>query len=196
MNRTWHNHPRTYAYARRLKVPYENISFGESPEAGYATEDALALDAIINVSDLPGVVFESPAHSSQRLYWFPIDEYEPWSLPALHAAWRTLDFHHDLGHNIVVHCLAGRNRSPGVLYWWLRSRGHAEADIPTLLSLEQDEIFHRRLQVVDGFTPTWILHFATAAKHTAKAGTGDLLFQLFTVKERHRIEGRTEVEEP
>lgn len=63
--------------------------------------------AVINVSDSPGLLFESPV----PYFWYPINEISKWSYGPFYFAAKIVDNFKSHAAPILFHCHAGINRS-------------------------------------------------------------------------------------
>jgi hypothetical protein len=135
---TWHKAPETKVTPYRLKAPYDNVYVGEDPGDGMTQEYADQFDAIVNVSCTECALFE-PSRPDQRTYWYPINEMGRWSLGYLFWLKKVMDFHHDKGHRIYLHCHAGAYRSPSAAVLWLQSRGHTPLEAISLGAMRCDK---------------------------------------------------------
>lgn len=120
----WFEHSENQVDPYQLAAPYDNIWVGPDPLDGMTPETAKSYNAVINVSDSPCAVFE-PSYPGQAMHWYPVNEIGRWNLSYLFWLKRVLDYHHEQGHKIYLHCHAGAYRSPSAAVLWLQSRGHS-----------------------------------------------------------------------
>lgn len=121
----WYEHPKDRINLEkcRCQAPFDNIYVGPSPLDGFTKETADSFDAIINVSHVPYALFH-PSRPDQRTYWYPVNELGEWSYAYFAYMFQVLDFHHDKGHKVYVHCSAGAYRSPSIVRLWLRYKDY------------------------------------------------------------------------
>ncbi len=123
----WCSAEKTGVSTYTLKFPYNNVVVGSDPRDGMTREYADSFDAIVNVSDSIGSLFE-PSNPSQRTYWYPVNEIGRWNMSFIYWLKKILDHHHELGHRIYLHCHAGAYRSPSTAVLWLQSRDHTDRE--------------------------------------------------------------------
>ncbi len=102
----WYEHEKDKINLERCKcaAPFDNIFVTPTPRDGLTKESADSFDAIINVCHSPEVLFQ-PSRPDQRTYWYPVNELGEWSYAYFAYMFKVLDYHYDLGHRIIVHCL-------------------------------------------------------------------------------------------
>jgi hypothetical protein len=162
---SWYSRDKNGVSVYQLKEPYENVYIGSDPRDGMTEETARSFDAIVNVSDTPGVLFE-PSFSEQRVYWYPVNEVGRWNLSYLFWLKKIMDHHHFKGHKIYLHCHAGAYRSPSAAILWLQSRGHSAQEALRIGSYRGDDSHTYRLWGRYGNIPrTKDTVFETMRKH-------------------------------
>jgi hypothetical protein len=139
-SKPWHDQPKTFARWYQLKAPYDNVYVGCDPLDGMTRHDASTFHAIVNVSSTACALFE-PAGDWQRTYWFPIIEMGRWPLVFLPWLREVLNYHHNQGHKIYLHCHAGAFRSPSTALLWLQSRGHSPEEALDIAREGRDYIY-------------------------------------------------------
>jgi hypothetical protein len=121
------------------------IVISQAPE-DVARFDASQFSAIINVSDTPCISFDVKIPS----FWFPIHETGHWGYSPFYGAAKVIQRHAPFtGTNAVyVHCHAGANRAPSVVYAVMRGIYDAEDEIIDGLFPLYDgisKIYHRNV---------------------------------------------------
>jgi hypothetical protein len=119
----WHKAEKTEARGHKMRAPYDNVFIGCDPLDGMTPEIAKQYDAIVNVSCTQCAYFY-PAFPGQAMHWYPLNEMGYWGYGYLFWIKQVMDFHHDKGHKIYLHCHAGAYRSPTAACLWLMGRGH------------------------------------------------------------------------
>lgn len=122
--------PKDWAYQKNnnvrgfyIDVESTRIFVGCDPLDGMTNSGAKTFDVWINVADSPCNTF-FPTSNKPRMYWYPIQELSFWGYGPFYWIKRILDFHvlEKPVNKIYLHCHAGANRSPTVLFYWLLSR--------------------------------------------------------------------------
>lgn len=118
----WCRRRKTKARGYKLSPPYDNVFIGCDPNDGMTRKVADSFDVYVNVADSPCNTFE-PSYPGQVMRWYPVNEMGRWNLSYLYWLKKVMDFHHDRGDRIYLHCHAGAYRSPSAALLWLQSRG-------------------------------------------------------------------------
>ena len=107
----------------------QRVYIGSDPTWGMTRIMAEKFAVFINVSDSPCNTFNpvKPDHllGPQKMYWYPINEYEPWGYGPFFWANRILYYHIGRGELIYLHCQAGMHRSPTVFLMYLYYKGYS-----------------------------------------------------------------------
>ncbi len=127
----WFEHETDEAKGYWLKPPYDKVYVAPDPHDGLTKASADSFDAFVNVSDSECAYFE-PSRPGQHMHWYPVNESGRWNLSYLFWLKKVLDYHHEKGHRVYLHCHAGAYRSPSAAVLWLISRGHSRDEALTL----------------------------------------------------------------
>jgi len=90
-----------------------------------------SFDVIINVSDTPGLSFETKGlelKAGCKTFWFSIPEAFEWDIGTLDAALTTLDWAQSKNLSVYVHCHGGACRAPTVCALWTLTRKNASKE--------------------------------------------------------------------
>ena len=114
--------------------------------------------AIINVSDTPELSF-TLASQGKPSFWFPIHETNDWGYAPFYGSAKVVDHY----KTVVIHCLAGVNRSKCVAYAILKAEGFSDVDISNHINDDVSRLFGYNMNKW-GCIPFDIIPFLQARK--------------------------------
>ena len=120
---------------RRIYAVTSDLLVGAfaSPERG-AWLRTLGVTDLLNVSDARSWV-SSESHGFRRVVWVPIADCVPIMEEDLETCFQTLDsMRAQAGAKVFVHCMAGQNRAPTVLWLYLQTLGHSPEAAKALIT--------------------------------------------------------------
>lgn len=115
----WYSHSKPKVRFTVCAPPFDNIFVGSTPLDGMTLNFSNSFQAIVNVSHSPETLFLDQPNRDLKTYWIPINEMGEWSYSSLTQFCHILEYHHNKGHRVYVHCHAGVYRSVTLTKIWL-----------------------------------------------------------------------------
>lgn len=129
--------------------------------------------AIINVTDSPYYLFESPV----PYYWFPIHETNQFGYAPFYGAAKVWDQYKKSNKPVLFHCSAGVNRSVSVCYAVLRSDGITDKELDLLYPTKYIQSTYN-LNIKKGFVFEDTIKFLVARHEFPTYSIGGLLISI------------------